>query len=46
MMSQSIIGAKQRLDSNKDMVKGKIIVKYSDYSINENLPDYIFKKKK
>ena len=28
------------------MVKGKIIVKYSDYSINENLPDYIFKKKK
>lgn len=42
----SIIGAKQRLDSNKDMVKGKIIVKYSDYSINENLPDYIFKKKR
>ena len=42
----SIIGAKQGLDSNKDMVKGKIIVKYSDYSINENLPDYIFKKKK
>ena len=42
----SIIGAKRGLNSNKDMVKGKIIVKYSDYSINQNLPDYIFKKKR
>ena len=42
----SIIGAKQRLNIKKDMVKGKIIVNYSDYSINQNLPDYIFKKKR
>ena len=46
MMSRVSLELKQGLDSNKDMVKGKIIVKYSDYSINENLPDYIFKKKK
>ena len=42
----SIIGAKQKNNTNDDVVKGIITVKYSNYSINKNLPDFIFKKKK
>ncbi len=42
----SIIGAKQKNNTNEDVVKGVITVKYSNYSINKNLPDFIFKKKK
>ena len=42
----SMIGADQQLARGRDIVKGMITVKYSDYSINKNLPDYIFKKKR
>ena len=30
--------------SEKDIIKGMILVKYSDYKVNINLPDRIFKK--
>ena len=42
----SMIGADQQLAKGQDIVKGMITVKYSDYLINKNLPDYIFKKKR
>ena len=42
----SMIGADQQLARGRDIVKGMITVKYSDYLINKNLPDYIFKKKR
>ena len=42
----SMIGANQQLKINQDIVKGMITVKYSDYIINKNLPDYIFKEKR
>ena len=42
----SMIGANQQIKINQDIVKGMITVKYSDYLINKNLPDYIFKKKR
>ena len=41
-----ILGADQQLVKGQDIVKGMITVKYSDYLINKNLPDYIFKKKR
>ena len=31
--------------SEKDIIKGIISVKYSDYKVNINLPDRIFKKR-
>ena len=31
--------------SEKDIIKGMILVKYSDYKVNINLPDRIFKKR-
>ena len=42
----SMIGADQQITKGQDIVKGMITVKYSDYLINKNLPDYIFKKKR
>ena len=42
----SMIGANQQFAKDQDIVKGLITVKYSDYLINKNLPDYIFKKKR
>ena len=42
----SMIGADQQIAKGQDIVKGMITVKYSDYLINKNLPDYIFKKKR
>ena len=42
----SMIGADQQLNMNQDIVKGMITVKYSDYKVNRDLPDYIFKKKR
>ena len=42
----SMIGANQQLEINQDIVKGMITVKYSDYIINKNLPDYIFKERR
>ena len=42
----SMIGADQQLTMNQDIVKGMITVKYSDYKVNRDLPDYIFKKKR
>ena len=42
---------KTLIDSNKlgvssDVIKGSIIVNYSEYKINKNLPDRIFKKRR
>ena len=34
------------LSNNSDVIKGSIIVNYSEYKINKNLPDRIFKKRK
>ena len=34
------------LSTNSDVIKGSIIVNYSEYKINKNLPDRIFKKRK
>ena len=34
------------LEANSDVIKGSIIVNYSEYKINKNLPDRIFKKRK
>ena len=42
----SMIGADQQIAKGQDIVKGMITVKYSDYLINKNLPDYIFKKRR
>ena len=42
----SMIGADQQIAKGQDIVKGMITVKYSDYLVNKNLPDYIFKKKR
>jgi len=41
----SMIGAEQQLKMNQGVVKGVITVNYTDYKINKDLPDYIFKKK-
>ena len=42
----SMIGAEQQLKMNQGVVKGVITVNYTDYKINKDLPDYIFKKKR
>ena len=34
------------LSKNNDVIKGSIVVSYSEYKINRNLPDRIFKKRK
>ncbi len=34
------------LSANSDVIKGSIIVNYSEYKINKNLPDRIFKKRR
>jgi len=36
----------KNISTNSDVIKGSIIVNYSEYKINENLPDRIFKKRK
>ena len=34
------------LSANSDVIKGSIVVNYSEYKINKNLPDRIFKKRR
>ena len=34
------------LSGNSDVIKGSIVVSYSEYKINRNLPDRIFKKRR
>jgi len=42
----NMIGVPKSLNSNEDdIIKGMILVKYSDYKVNINLPDRIFKKR-
>ncbi len=36
----------KNISTNSDVIKGSIIVNYSEYKINKNLPDRIFKKRK
>ena len=31
--------------SQDDIIKGMILVKYSDYKVNINIPDRVFKKR-
>ena len=42
---KNIMNTKE-LGANSDVIKGSIIVSYSGYKINKNIPDRIFKKKK
>ncbi len=41
----SLIGADQQMNKGEDIIRGMITVRYSDYMINRDLPDYIFKKR-
>jgi len=42
---KNIMNTKE-LGANSDVIKGSILVSYSGYKINKNIPDRIFKKKK